>query len=61
MDDDLIGLSVTEAKAVLAKRDMILRVVKRDGRPCIGTRDVRPNRVNVIVDNNVIVGTTGRG
>lgn len=43
------GMSVDEARAAAEAKGCLLRVVKEDGRPMLGTCDFRPNRCNVEV------------
>ncbi len=55
--EDLIGLSIEDA----ALADHTIRVMKRDGKPCAGTMDVKPNRINVTVENGIITEIRGLG
>ncbi len=57
----LVGLELKFAQDLhksLAEPDetlpIIIRVLRRDGRNCIGTRDYNPDRVNVAVENGII-------
>lgn len=57
--DDLIGLTVAEAK--VARPDDIIRVVARDDQYLAVTADYRMDRINVYIKNDVIIGVKGRG
>lgn len=54
-DLDLIGLKEKKAKKMANKAGYHLRVIERDGLPCIITRDYRTDRLNVVVANQEIL------
>lgn len=56
---DLIGKTVEEARTL--RPGYRIRVGRIDGEPCICTRDYRLDRINVHLENNVIVKVTGVG
>ena len=51
---DLIGLSLEEAEAVLEARNMVIRPTQINGEHLLGTADLRMDRVNVAIKNNVV-------
>jgi hypothetical protein len=57
----LVGLTEQDAIETLSKNNFILRVCQRDGEGCIGTCDMRRDRVNVSVESNVIIEVFGIG
>jgi hypothetical protein len=60
MHEDLVGYTVEEARFLLLPAKTI-RVIRKDGEPCICTQDVKPNRVNVEVENGKISKVVGVG
>ena len=54
----VIGMTVDEATAWANERGMTVRVVKLDGESLPGTKDYRPERINVEVENGVITAAT---
>lgn len=58
---ELIGMRVKRAGMIARRHDCIVRVVKRDGEPIVGTDDYRNDRINVAVTNERIVRITGIG
>lgn len=58
--ENLIGLTVTEADALLAP-DNFVRVIKEDGEPLIGTCDYLPERINVATESGKISAIEGEG
>jgi len=52
----LLDLPVEAARTCLEIKDMTLRVVKEDGTDKYVTMDVDDERVNVIVENGIVVG-----
>jgi hypothetical protein len=59
--DQLIGKTIPEAEALLSLADMVLRKAKVDGEWMMGTCDYRLDRVNVIIENDVITEIQGVG
>lgn len=57
----LVRLSLGDALEWCRENGYTLRVVRLDGLPCIGTRDFRRDRVNVAVQDGVVVEVTGIG
>lgn len=57
----IFGKTVAEAKKILSKHKLTLRVVREDGNSYIVTADIRKNRVNVHVDNKKISFIRGIG
>lgn len=51
LSDILIGKTVEEAKTLCSYN---IRPIKIDGKPMIGTRDYRTDRIQVIVENTLI-------
>lgn len=51
---NIIGLSIGAAAQVIEAAGYTFRVVMRDGQPCIGTRDMRSDRLNLTMTNRVI-------
>jgi hypothetical protein len=51
-------MTVDEATAWANERGMTVRVVKLDGESLPGTKDYRPERINVEVENGVITAAT---
>ena len=54
--DLVIGLPVDQAERLVKDYGMRCRISRIDGKSLIGTRDLRMDRVNLEVSNNVIVG-----
>lgn len=54
-DLDLVGLKEKKAKKKANKAGYHLRVIERDGLPCVITRDYRTDRLNVAVANEEIL------
>lgn len=50
-----IGRKFDEADAYCCKYDCRIRVIKIDGKPCVGTRDNRERRINVELKNGIII------
>ncbi|MEM1444245.1 MAG: hypothetical protein AAGF67_18000 [Verrucomicrobiota bacterium] len=55
-DEDMIGLSLSEAEKMALSRDLIYRVTMLDGKHQPATRDYRQNRVNFVVEEGKVVG-----
>jgi hypothetical protein len=53
----LIGMNVVEAEALAKSKGFISRITERDGESFIVTMDYRTNRVNLIVENDIITKT----
>jgi hypothetical protein len=56
--DGYIGLTQPEAKLYAAENDQTIRVAGRDGKCFPLTMDYRPNRVNIYLENDVVVAAT---
>jgi len=54
----LKGLSETEAKVRATTTGFGYRVVKRDGQALVGFADLEPMRIDVVVDDGVVVSAT---
>lgn len=54
-DQWLLGMELIEATKKLDKEYVLWRVSNRDGKPCILTRDVKPDRLNFTIRDNMIV------
>jgi hypothetical protein len=50
----LVGLRVRKARAVAARHDCELRVVRRHGESLVVTQDFRTDRINVAVRDRVV-------
>lgn len=55
---ELIGLTPTEGEALV---EGSIRATVIDGRPQVGTRDYRVDRINVALQDGLIVSVSGRG
>lgn len=54
----LVGLSESEARARAEGDGYVVRVIFRDGEPLPATKDFRPDRVNLAVEDGVVTGAT---
>lgn len=54
--DTLIGKSIEEARAICVDANRSFRVVREDETNFIVTMDFRLDRINVEVDNGIIIG-----
>ena len=52
---EIIGYSFEEALVLLEKFHKKIRVTKRDGKNNIVTRDYRIDRVNLNIENNIVI------
>lgn len=50
-----VGLPLKAAEIMAARLDHTVRITSVDGKACVGTRDVVMNRINLKVENNVVV------
>ncbi len=57
--EKLIGLTVEDAKKVV--EGYVIRISREDGVAYMGTADVKLNRINVEVNNKIIVEILGIG
>ncbi|MDF1656502.1 MAG: hypothetical protein P1U58_02750 [Verrucomicrobiales bacterium] len=57
-DQDMIGLSLSEAEKLAVKRGLLYRVTMLDGKPQPATRDRRENRVNFVVEAGKVLGVS---
>lgn len=55
--ENLIGLTLEEARSLLSVEERDYRTVRIDGVGMMITCDFRTNRVNLEVENNIIVRT----
>lgn len=51
----IVGMTTKEATSEMQKRGLRLRVVCQDGRHMVVTRDLRPDRLNVEVANDLVI------
>jgi hypothetical protein len=58
---DYIGMNETEAAALAKERNVLFRVVERDGQPLPATMDWRPGRINASVSDGIVTGYTVEG
>lgn len=57
----IVGMYTNEARDYLGKMGMKMRVTTEDGKPNMGTCEVRPDRINVSVTDGCIDHVYGRG
>ncbi len=57
LKDKIIGMTSEDAQNLASEKCIHLRIMKRDGKSLIGTRDLRMDRINLTVENNIIVET----
>jgi len=55
LDDELMGKTLDEARVLVARRKMTLRVMMEDGKSLLGTLEENPNRVDVGIRNGRII------
>jgi len=53
-EKDLIGQTLKAASDFVADFGYILRVIQKNGSPCVLTRDYRLDRINVAIENDEI-------
>lgn len=53
--NDLLGLSENEAEAVIVRHGFVSRLTSKDGEVFFGTCDVRPDRVNLAIENDKVI------
>jgi hypothetical protein len=51
----LIGKPLLEASSLIEDQEMISRITKKDGYSFVVTRDYKTNRVNLSIENNIVV------
>ena len=56
-----IGKTPKQADAIAKKVGMIIRATCIDGEPLMGTCDYRLDRINVVIENNIITAVSGIG
>jgi hypothetical protein len=56
--DTIIGMTIAEAEAYAAEQNVPFRVVMRDGESLPVTMDLRPGRINAVVEAGVVVSYT---
>jgi hypothetical protein len=61
VDTGVIGSSVDDATAALEAQGLSLRVLRLDGEDLVGTMDFVPTRVNVAVEDDVVVEILSTG
>lgn len=54
LDLDFLGLSVTDAEHLANQHNIPFRVVQRDGELLPTTRDLRPGRINAVINDDVV-------
>lgn len=60
--DDFIGLTVDVAMSKIPESDIkTIRATNIDGKPIVGIRDYRKDRLNVHINNGVIVKISSIG
>lgn len=60
-DLNLVGLKEKKAKKLSNKAGWHLRVTIRDGYPIVITRDYRVDRINISVENEIVIEVFGIG
>ncbi len=55
MCSEFVGLDFEEVKLKLFEREINYRIVRRDGKPYIVTCDYNPERVNIELENNIVI------
>lgn len=60
-EDIYIGLSVDEATVEASKRGVPFRIVEIDGQPQAVTMDLRPGRINAVVNNGFVTSFSVEG
>lgn len=55
-DEDFVGMTKQDAKALCEKRGLKARITSEDGEFFIVTMDYRLDRVNFAINNNIVVG-----
>jgi hypothetical protein len=53
--DQLVGLNLEKVQEICGKHKVILRIIKMDGEDLIGTADLRMDRINVDVENKIVI------
>jgi hypothetical protein len=59
--EEYIGLTLIELEDLLKQEGARVRVVSRDGVPCVVTRDYRLDRLNINLKNGVVDSVNGWG
>jgi hypothetical protein len=59
--DNLIGLDEEMAEAEVTERHWVMRVVKKNEQSCVGTCDLREDRINVVVNQGIVTEVMGVG
>jgi hypothetical protein len=54
--DGIVGKSTKEAVEFLKTKGYRMRTLVRDGQKLMGTADYRRDRINVSVENDIVVG-----
>lgn len=57
-DNEMIGLTLSEAEKIAIARGLLHRVTMLDGKLQPATRDLRENRVNFVVEEGKVVGVS---
>jgi hypothetical protein len=55
---DYVGLTTTQAVTLAQTNEVIFRLVEIDGQPQPVTKDLRPGRINAVVENEIVVSYT---
>jgi hypothetical protein len=58
-ESEWVGLSLSEAYKRAEDYGFLPRITEENGRPLMVTSDLKPNRINFRVTNNVIIGVYG--
>lgn len=58
LNTDLLGLDLKSAQEKLKQENKIYRIIRIDNVDMIGTCDFNPDRLNLEVENNIIVNVT---
>lgn len=57
VDRVVVGMKTRAAQVAIESMDMKHRLVKIDGQACMVTADVQMDRIGLIVENGIVVGT----
>lgn len=57
----VVGFNIDDARKLAEKNGYTIRVTQNNGNACIGTCDLRVERINVHIENNKIIKFDGLG
>jgi len=57
MKESIVGMSFDKCEPVLKSLEIPYRIVERDGVGMMKTADVRPERINIVLENETIKET----